>query len=218
MLLGGVQAPPRVRRAARPTFMAPVEVHARDVLRHAAAMTLDLGRGGSLARRLPVSAVTLLPIQPIDAVTLMRVSDELRSRGVKVELKPTILRPRDSYDARRQQFRAERLLERVALAPERPVLALTDGDCYAAKLNFVFGMAEVGGGTAVVSLFRLRMGATAGTFMTRAMKEIFHELGHAVGLGHCENLRCVMHFSNSLAEADTKEECLCAACLRQLRD
>ena len=181
-------------------------------------MTPDPARGGSLARRLPVSAVTLLPIQPIDAVTLVRVSDELRSRGVKVELKPAVLRPRDSYDARRQQFRAERLLERVALAPERPVLALTDGDCYAAKLNFVFGMAEVGGGTAVVSLFRLRRGATAGTFMTRAMKEIFHELGHAVGLGHCENPRCVMHFSNSLAEADTKEECLCAACLRRLRE
>jgi predicted Zn-dependent protease len=122
-------------------------------------------------------------MQPIDTVTLAQIIEELQSRGVKVELKPAILRARDSYDARRQQFRAERLLEHVTLAAERPVLGLTDGDCYAAKLNFVFGMAEVGGGTAVVSLFRLRAGATAGTFMTRTMKEIFHELGHAVGLG-----------------------------------
>ena len=167
--------------------------------------------------RLPVRAVALVPIQPIDTVALARIVEELRSRGVKVELKPPVLRPRDSYDGRRHQFRAERLLEHVALAAERPVLGLTDGDCYAAKLNFVFGMAEVGGGTAVVSLFRLRAGATAGTFMSRALKEISHELGHAVGLGHCQNPRCVMHSSNSLAEADTKDEYLCAACLRRLR-
>lgn len=173
---------------------------------------------GSRGRRLPVRALALLPIQPIDTVALGQITAALRSRDVKVELKPAVLRPRHSYDLRRHQFRAERLLEHVALAAERPVLGLTDGDCYAAKLNFVFGMAEVGGGTAVVSLFRLRAGATAGTFMTRAMKEIFHELGHAVGLGHCENPRCVMHFSNSLAEADTKDEYLCAACLRRLRN
>jgi archaemetzincin len=160
--------------------------------------------------------VTLLPIQPIDTVALAQITEELQWRGVKVALKPAILRPRDSYDARRQQFRADRLLERVALAAERPVLGVTDGDCYAGELNFVFGMAEVGGGTAVVSLFRLRAGVTTRTFMARAMKEIFHELGHAVGLGHCENSRCVMRFSNSLTEADTKEEYLCAACLRRL--
>jgi archaemetzincin len=77
-------------------------------------------------------------------------------------------------------------------------------------------MAEVGAGAAVVSLFRLRAGATAGTFMARAMKEIFHELGHAVGLGHCENSRCVMRFSNSLVEADIREEYLCAVCLRRV--
>jgi len=50
-------------------------------------MMADPACSGSLARPLPVRAVTLLPVQPIDAVTLVRVSDELRSRGVKVELK-----------------------------------------------------------------------------------------------------------------------------------
>jgi hypothetical protein len=86
-----------------------------------------------LAARLPVRAFTLLPIQPIDTVALVQITQELRSRGVKVELKPAVLRPRDSYDARRQQFRADRLLERVALTAERPVLGVTDGDCYAGR-------------------------------------------------------------------------------------
>jgi len=172
---------------------------------------------GSLPYRLPVREVTLLPIQPIDHLALEQIAEELRSRDVGVKLERPILRPRGSYDARRRQFRAEVLLERVALSGARPVLGVTDNDCYAGKLNFVFGMADVGGGTALVSLCRLRAGVTASIFLARAMKEIMHELGHARGLGHCANSRCVMHFSNSLAETDAKEEQLCAVCVQRLR-
>jgi archaemetzincin len=35
-------------------------------------------------------------------------------------------------------------------------------------------------------------------FGQRLVKEAVHELGHAFGLNHCENIECVMHFSNSL--------------------
>jgi archaemetzincin len=174
-------------------------------------------RDRSLPQRLPFREVTLLPIQPIDCLALEQIAEELRSRGVVVQLERSILRPRGSYDARRRQFKAEILLERVARSGARPVLGVTDSDCYAGKLNFVFGMADVGGGTALVSLCRLRAGATAGLFLARAMKEIIHELGHARGLGHCASSRCVMHFSNSLAETDAKDEQLCAACVQRLR-
>jgi hypothetical protein len=37
------------------------------------------------------------------------------------------------------------LLERVELAAERPVIGITDADCYAGTLNFVFGVADLGG-------------------------------------------------------------------------
>ena len=169
----------------------------------------------SVPLRLPVREVTLLPIQPIAAEALEQITAELRSRGVEVHIKAPILRPRDCYDSRRRQLKAEVLLERVALASERPVVGVTDADCYAAPLNFVFGIAQLKGGVAVVSLARLRTRANPATFRARALKEIFHELGHAVGLRHCTNPGCVMSFSNSLAEADTKGEELCASCMRR---
>jgi archaemetzincin len=165
---------------------------------------------------LPVGELTLLPIQPVAEEAIEHIVGQLRSRGIEVLVKPSILRPAGSYDARRRQLRADVLLTRVALESERPVVGLTDADCYAPPLNFVFGVAHLRGNTAVVSLARLRTRAGEDTFMARAMKEIFHEAGHGAGLQHCRNPRCVMHFSDSLAETDAKDERLCAACQRRL--
>jgi len=164
--------------------------------------------------RLPVRAVTLVPIQPIDPATLDQINEELRLRHIRVVRRPPILRPRHSYDARRRQLKADVLLQRVAEVAERPALGITDADCYAGGLNFVFGIAQRHGGAAVVALARLRSGADRITFTTRAMKEIFHELGHAVGLKHCRHRGCVMRFSDSLADTDAKGEELCASCSR----
>jgi archaemetzincin len=170
----------------------------------------------SLPPGLPAREVTLLPIQPIDRTELEEITGALRSRGLEVHVRSPILRPRGSYDARRRQFRAEVLLARVTDCPGRPAVALTDADCYAGALNFVFGIADPHNGTAVVALARLHAGASASTFTARAIKEIFHELGHAVGLAHCERARCVMRFSNSLAEADAKGDELCTSCSRRV--
>jgi archaemetzincin len=166
---------------------------------------------------LPVRELTLIPIQPVAREAVEQIVAQLRARGIEAGVKPSILRPAGSYDPQRRQLKADVLLKRVALASERPVVGLTDADCYAPPLNFVFGISSPGSNCAVVSLARLRTRANASTFMARALKEIFHEAGHGAGLRHCSDPRCVMHFSNSLAETDAKGERLCAACVRRLR-
>jgi archaemetzincin len=55
-------------------------------------------------------------------------------------------------------------------------------------------------------------------FRERALKEAVHELGHTYGLQHCPNLRCVMHFSNSLRDTDAKQAKWCSRCATQVRD
>lgn len=65
-------------------------------------------------------------------------------------------------------------------------------------------MAESHGRTAVISLCRLASCADPQARRLRTLKEAVHELGHILGLAHCPDAGCVMHFSNALADTDRK--------------
>lgn len=109
--------------------------------------------------------------------------------------------PRDAFDVRRQQVRADVLLGQMPR--EAPGLWLIAEDAYVPGLDFVFGLARAGQG-AMLSTARLpneRM----------LTKEAVHEVGHFLGLGHCGNA-CVMRLSGSLREALEKPTTLCRAC------
>ena len=127
--------------------------------------------------------------------------------------------PEGAYDRRRGQHRAEAFLgiaRRVAGAAGKRVLGVTDRDLYAEDLNFVFGLAESPGRAAVISFARLRQTDDAARQRARAVKEAVHELGHTFGLDHCPDSRCVMHFSNTLADTDRKGREFCPSCRARL--
>ena len=54
-------------------------------------------------------------------------------------------------------------------------------------------------------------------FHERIVKEAIHELGHTFSLFHCNDKLCVMHFSNSLHDTDTKGKVFCLDCKHNLR-
>jgi len=94
-------------------------------------------------------------------------------------------------------------------------------DLYVSSLNFVFGLADQENRRAIIALPRLRQsyyGLPDDTdlFKQRALKEAVHELGHVFGMRHCDDRRCVMAFSNSLADTDCKSHDFCSRCRRQL--
>jgi archaemetzincin len=97
------------------------------------------------------------------------------------------------------------------------ILAICNFDAYSDKLNFVFGEAHLSGKICAIYLPRLRqefygLKPDKSLFYQRIVKEAVHELGHAFGLNHCENIKCVMYFSNSLSDTDIKTNHLCNVC------
>jgi archaemetzincin len=116
----------------------------------------------------------------------------------------------------RGQYYAEAFLAATREVPAEHVLGVTECDLFVERLNFVFGLADMAVPAAVISLNRLRYGAEMQTFRQRAAKEAVHELGHTLGLQHCPDPSCVMHFSNSLQDTDDKSEQFCSRCRQKL--
>lgn len=169
--------------------------------------------------------ITLKPIGSIDSDTLEHLKERLnRTFGCSIEITSQIDSPDRAYDPKRGQYVASVLLaqlETPAVARDGKILGLADADLYAPGLNFIFGQADTTSGVAIISLCRLRqeyygLPSDEGLFLDRVAKEAVHELGHAFGLGHCPDARCIMHFSNSLADTDRKQAQFCSQCRPKL--
>ncbi len=132
---------------------------------------------------------------------LERVGSALERISLKVvDMKERTL-PSYAFDSSRGQFDASALL----VEAQNPGLFLwiVDKDIYVEGMNFVFGLADRLQG-AILSVYRLPS-------QEIIEKEAIHEMGHVLGLRHCDNY-CVMRFSNSLREVMEKPSCFCEKC------
>jgi len=168
--------------------------------------------------------IAILPIGSVNPETLRGIQNGLQGAFPKTDC--TILEgampvPKDTYNLLRRQYHSTNTLAKMSDYTRESgadyVLGVIDVDLYVPSLNFVFGEAYSPGRVAIISLFRLKqefygLPQDAELFSRRAVKEAVHEIGHTMGLGHCQNRLCVMFFSNSIADTDRKKAVFCQKC------
>ncbi len=128
-----------------------------------------------------------------------------------------------ALDSKRNQCHSTAILTKLAeLAPDHAlkILAITHNDLFIPILTYVYGEAQLGGKSAIISLHRLKEGLSDQdeTYLERISKEAVHELGHTFNLRHCKDPACIMHYCRDIKDVDRKTNQLCRYCKILLQD
>jgi len=168
-----------------------------------------------------MAAIQLLALGNVEGSLLSSLRQGLESElDVSCAILPERFDPEFAFHAERAQYHATEILHRLQArfhAGGQQVLGVTGVDLYIPILTFVFGEALVHNSCAVVSFHRLRqqfygLPADSALLDQRLLKETMHELGHGLGLMHCEDYRCAMAPSHAVEWIDLKGSALCDGC------
>jgi archaemetzincin len=141
--------------------------------------------------------------------------------GYAVSINPAVPVPQQAYNEGRDQYLADTVIEELYPFKKKGsyLLGVTNVNLFTHGKNFVFGEASPATEVAVISLFLLQGQGREhkdNLLLERAVKEAVHEIGHLLGMDHCSDGQCVMHFSGSLIDTDIKNAYFCPHCQPRL--
>lgn len=159
-----------------------------------------------------------------------------KTYGFEVRILPSIDLPKDAFiNVKSPRYRADKLirfLKETKADSFDYVLGLTNRDISTTikdKLGKtkepswkyedwgIFGLGYRPGPSCIVSTFRLQQNNRA-IFINRLEKVSVHELGHNLGLPHCDTKHCVMQDANEkISTVDGVSGVLCDECKNQIK-
>lgn len=160
-----------------------------------------------------------------DKIILEKLKDAIPgalpvSASVRIEPRQEI--PAAAFDPSRGQYDARAIIDAVserttlALSNER-MLVVVDVDLYAEGHEYIFGLADPKTGICVVSTARLRNEFYSRKpdnrlLVERLLKESLYELALSWKRPVCENPKCVIFSSRTLADIDRQRASFCYKC------
>ncbi|MCG6911195.1 MAG: zinc metallopeptidase [Deltaproteobacteria bacterium] len=171
--------------------------------------------------------IGLIPMGDIPDMTPKVIAAHISGYfDLSAELMPPMKNPAHALNRRLLQYDAGAVIkhmEAMSFGAFDKVVCIMDVDLFLPVFTHIFGEARQGGRVALVSMFRLRENeadtvAPSARTLERVAKVSLHELCHLYGLTHCEDSRCLMHFSGNLADLDRSSFNLCRYCRRFLND
>jgi archaemetzincin len=163
-----------------------------------------------------------LPVGDVDPRLLDWLRQALFEKfRVPTEVLRPALDPILALHPERQQFHSSEILAAMQSyinSDTWRLLGVTGRDLYIPILTFVFGEAQMGGASAIVSYHRLTqefywLPHDLDLLANRLLIESVHELGHTLHLTHCGDFRCAMAPSHAVEYIDIKDSGFCEDCL-----
>ncbi len=169
--------------------------------------------------------ILISPIGNIPAWVIDTLSKELAQFfGYETQVEVLLSDIEFAHDLEREQYHSTKILEELAKkVPEGcvKIIGVTNKDLFIPILTHVYGEAQLGGISSVISIARLveELDVTVMHLGTnRIVKEAIHELGHAFDLRHCEDPKCIMHYCRKIEDVDQKSDEFCRYCNVLLSD
>jgi len=169
--------------------------------------------------------ITLLSFGYFDYDFLRKIAENIQHEFFfTVQIKEGHLDLSDFYDPARHQYDANKLLfqlENQFSSDTTKTIGIFNVDLFIPIFTYIFGQAFLGGRSGIASIFRLnneRYGIEPdkNLLLERTSKEIIHELGHTMGLIHCQVPDCVMRSVTYVEDIDQKNTGFCPKCRNEL--
>ena len=180
-------------------------------------------------------SIAIQPFGDFDTIQLNYISREIESfyGNNTIVLKPGTIPPGFLLADEVSLYSADSLLRLLSFSLNKDiveVIGLTDQEIYTTKKNSrsgyktvpdytirsVFGMSYQPGNCCIISDYKLRTADTT-RYNRRLRTVVFHELGHNLGLSHCEINNCIMSEKNgSLPLLDSCCSNYCEECRNRL--
>ena len=171
--------------------------------------------------------IVVVPLGEVDFMMVNRLATNIGPVfGRSVDILKGMKMPDEAYNVVRGQYYATILLnklERVKANQKEFVMGVCEEDIYLPDEAYIIGHSDIIGGTAIVSLFRIRqefygLPEDEMKVYTRLFKQSVHQLAHLFDMTSCRNPRCVNYYSQNMMDIDIKGEKFCDICKRQLTE
>jgi len=165
----------------------------------------------------------LQPLNPINTSVLDEIITMIKERfdNFTVILNEPIDVPRRFLDSKRNQLRGDLVINWLKSIKRSKgyLLGIIDYDIYIPRHNYVFYVQDDQElpKVCLLSLKRLHqkfygLPCNRELFLERVRKQIYHIIGHFLGLPNCTNKFCVMSYSYSVLDIDAKDVDFCSRC------
>jgi len=164
-------------------------------------------------------------IQPLGDVSpeyLQIVKNSVESfYGFNCVIKEKMSLTSDLLASSKTRYEASKILSKFNT--KENLLILTEKDIACKKDNYpewgILGLGYRPGTTCVVSTFRMKRKVSKSVIIDRLKKVAIHEIGHNLGLDHCNNdIHCLMNDAKgTIRQVDKEKLWLCSRCLKLIK-